>query len=326
VRSFIVSDSKPAARSRKSKDDGVTDPTSDETLVTENASETVADPSVVDASEVDASESDNAAVDAPVAEAPVAAPLIEPAAEPVVVEPVVAEPLAPAADEAVAPVVAEPVVATTAVAAEPQAGPHVVYIEAPQAPRKKGNRAIGSLIALASAVLFALLYAVILFLVELGIAGSANFEFLSQGGFWAPVVVFAVGFVILVVIVNRAGWAAYVVGSLAVGVFVYFGTSAAILLINAGILQQSQVGEFFHAALINPAIIIAGLLAREVSLWVGFAIAARGRRVRARNVEAREAYDREFAAKRAEYDRANAARMDAARADASAPVDASAEA
>jgi hypothetical protein len=318
VRSFIVSDSKPAARSRKSKDDGVTEPTSDETLVSDNTSETVAEPSVADNAVAD-----NAAVDAPVAEAPVAAPLIEPAAEPVVVEPV-----APAADEAVAPVVAEPVVATTAVAAEPpaQPGPHVVYIEAPQAPHKKGNRGIGSLIALASAVLFALLYAVILFLVELGIAGSANFEFLSQGGFWAPVVVFAVGFVILVVIVNRAGWAAYVVGSLAVGVFVYFGTSAAILLINAGILQQSQVGEFFHAALINPAIIIAGLLAREVSLWVGFAIAARGRRVRARNVEAREAYDRDFAAKRAEYDHANAARMDAARADASAPVDVSADA
>jgi hypothetical protein len=317
VRSSIVSDSKPAARTRKPKDDGVTEPTSDETLVTDNASEAVAEPSVSDNAV-----SDNAAVDAPVAEAPVAAPRIEPAAEPVVVEPVT-----PAAHEAVTPVVAEPVVATE-VATEPpvQPGPHVVYIEAPQAPRKKGNRAIGSLIALASAVLFAVLYAVILFLVELGIAGSANFEFLSQGGFWAPVVVFAVGFVILVVIVNRAGWAAYVVGSLAVGVFVYFGTSAAILLINAGILQQSQVGEFFHAALINPAIIIAGLLAREVSLWVGFAIAARGRRVRARNVEAREAYDREFAATRAEYDRANAARMDAARADASARVDASAEA
>jgi hypothetical protein len=202
----------------------------------------------------------------------------------------------------------------------------VVYIEAPQAPRKKGNRAIGSLIALASAVVFALLYAVILFLVELGIAGSANFQFLSQGGFWAPVVVFAVGFIILVLIVNRAGWAAYVVGSLAVGVFVYFGTSAAILLINAGILQQSQVGEFFHAALINPAIIIAGLLAREVSLWVGFAIAARGRRVRARNVESREAYERDIAAKRAEYDRANAARMDAARADASASAASSVDA
>lgn len=325
-----MSDSNPS--SRKTKDDGVTDPTSDEAFVTENASET-----------------DNAAVDAPVAEAPVAAPLIEPEAEPVVV----AEPVAPAADESVAPVVAEPVaaepvvaepvaaepvvaepvvaepaVAEPAVAGEPpvQPSPNVVYIEAPQAPRKKGNRAIGSLIALASAVLFALLYAVILFLVELGIAGSANFQFLSQGGFWAPVVVFAVGFIILVLIVNRAGWAAYVVGSLAVGVFVYFGTSAAILLINAGILQQSQVGEFFHAALINPAIIIAGLLAREVSLWVGFAIAARGRRVRARNVELREAYERDIAAKRAEYDRANAARMDAARADASASAASSVDA
>jgi hypothetical protein len=308
-----VSDSKPAARTRKPKDDGVTEPTSDETLVTDSTSEAEADNAVVD----------HAVVDAPVDEAPVAAPLIVPAAEPVVV----AEPVAPAADEAVVPVVAEPVAATE-IASEPpvQPGPHVVYIEAPQPPRKKGNRAIGSLIALASAVLFAVLYAVILYIVELSIEGSANFGFLSNEAFWTPVVVFAIGFIILVVVVNRAGWAAYVVGSILVGVFTYFATATVILLLNASHLQPSEGGEFFQAVLTTPAIIIAGLLAREVSLWVGFAVAARGRRVRARNVEAREAYERDFAATRAEYDRANAARMDAARADAGAPADSSVDA
>jgi hypothetical protein len=298
-----VSDSKPAARTRKPKAEVVTDPTADQTLDTENTSEAVVDAPVVDKTG-----------EAPaVAESPTPEIVTDPIAPPAAEQPVAA------------PIVAEPVLVTTDADAETRAqpGPHVVYIEAPQPPRKRGNRAIGSLIAVAAAVLFAVLYAVILYIVELGIAGSANFGFLSEADFWAPVVVFAVGFVLLVVIVNRAGWAAYVVGSLVVGVFTYFATATVILLLNASHLQQSEGGPFFGIVLSSPAIIIAGLLAREISLWVGFAIAARGRRVKARNVEARENYDREFAATRAEYERANAARIDAARAAANAPADAS---
>jgi hypothetical protein len=304
VRSSIVSDSTPAANTREPKDDGVTDPTSDETLDTDTASEAV--------------------TDSPEADSPEATALIEPPSAPVAV----VEPVTPTADEDVARPVAEPVVATTDPAPQTpaQPTPHVVYIEAPQPPRKKGNRAVGSLVALVSAVLFALVYAVILYIVELGIDGSANFGFLSNEAFWTPVVVFAIGFVILVVVVNRAGWAAYVVGSIVVGVFTYFATAAIILLLNASHIQASEAGAFFQVVLTTPAIIIAALLAREVSLWVGFAIAARGRRVKARNVAARETYEREFAATRAEYERANAARMDAARGAADAPAGAGVDA
>jgi hypothetical protein len=39
---------------------------------------------------------------------------------------------------------------------------------------------------------------------------------------------------------------------------------------------------------------------------MGFAIAARGRKVKARNVDARVLYDQEIAAKRAEYEQTNA--------------------
>jgi hypothetical protein len=310
-----VSDSTPAANPRKPTDDGVSDPTSDETLVTDNTSEVVAEAPLAEAPAPEDQ--------VPVAQAPEASQVDVPAA-PIVDDesPAAAEPVA---EPVVATEAAEPVVATDAAVETPaQPSPHVVYIEAPQAPRKKGNRAIGSLIALASAVLFAVLYAVILFLVELGIEGSANFGFLSNEAFWTPVVVFAIGFIILVVIANRAGWAAYVVGSIVVGVFTYFATAAIILLLNASHLKPSEAGEFFQVVLTTPAIIIAGLLAREVSLWVGFAIAARGRRVRARNAEAREAYEREFAATRAEYDRANTARVDAARAGTNAPANADA--
>ena len=49
--------------------------------------------------------------------------------------------------------------------------------------------------------------------------------------------------------------------------------------------------------------IVSALLAREVSMWVGAGIAARGRRVKERNIVARETYDRELAEKRAEHER-----------------------
>jgi hypothetical protein len=53
--------------------------------------------------------------------------------------------------------------------------------------------------------------------------------------------------------------------------------------------------------------IAAALVAREVSIWIGLAIAARGRRVRARNDETRTAWDREQEEKRAEYEGTGAA-------------------
>ena len=53
--------------------------------------------------------------------------------------------------------------------------------------------------------------------------------------------------------------------------------------------------------------IAAALVAREVSIWIGLAIAARGRRVKARNVETRTAWDREQEEKKAEYERTGAA-------------------
>ena len=52
------------------------------------------------------------------------------------------------------------------------------------------------------------------------------------------------------------------------------------------------------------------VLSREVSIWIGLAIAARGRRVRARNAEARASYDRELSEKRAQYERPVAAPAD----------------
>lgn len=188
-----------------------------------------------------------------------------------------------------------------------------VYVHAPVPPHKKGNRGIGSLIALGSAVVFAAVYAaVVLAVVPLFAPPRAvGFEFMGFIGsqvFFVPVLVFAVGFILLVLILNRASWWAYIVGSLFVGLFVYF-VGIGILLLLSGVvgLTPSAAAKVFLTATQSPILITAGLVAREVSLWMGVVVAARGRRIKARNAEARAGYDRDTARARAEYERAVAA-------------------
>lgn len=207
--------------------------------------------------------------------------------------------------------------ATTEVVAEPQPAPaaplQTVYVHAPVPPSKKGNRGIGSLIALGSAVIFAAIYAgVVLVVVPLFAPPRAvGFEFLhfiASTAFFIPVLVFAVAFILLVLILNRAGWWAHVLGSLFVGLVVYFASIGILLLLNGIIGSTLSEGlGAFRSALQSPVTIIAGLVGREVALWMGAAIAARGRKVRARNVDARAAYDRDTARARADYERAVAA-------------------
>jgi hypothetical protein len=201
---------------------------------------------------------------------------------------------------------AEPVAAEAPVAPAVPAQ-QVVYVEAPKPFVKKGNRGFGVLIALLSTVIFAVLYAVALIIVELASnVSSVDVSFISTLDFYAPVIMFAVGFVILVLVVNRAGWAAHVIGSIFVGLVTYFGGTGIELLLHVSTIPSNEVGQTFTRVLFSSTLIIAALLGREVSLWMGFAVAARGRKVKARNVDARVLYDQEIAAKRAEYEQANA--------------------
>jgi hypothetical protein len=232
---------------------------------------------------------------------------------------VVADP-APAAPDSVVPATdatatAEtPVEATTAPAAAPVTpavapvapAQQVVYVQAPKPFVAKGNRGFGVLIALLSTVIYAVLYAVVDVIVQLVNRITVNFSFVTTLDFYAPVLLFAVGFIILVLILNRAGWAAHVVGSLLVGLVVFFGATGAILLLHINEIPSNEAGLAFNQVLFGIGSIIAALLAREVALWMGFAVAARGRKVKARNVDARVLYDQEIAAKRAEYEQANA--------------------
>ena len=213
--------------------------------------------------------------------------------------------LEPVRSTATEPYVAPTDPADAAFARPPQ---RIVYVDAPTPPRKKGNRGVGALIALLSSLVFAILFAVVIFLMYYATIGRVATNFVGERSFYVPVILFAIAFIVLVLLLNRAKWGAYVFGSIFVGLFVYLGTIGALLLLE-GVLSYTpeQASTAFTGALDNPLVIAAGLLAREVSLWLGAAVSARGRRVKAKNIEAQAAFERETEARRAEHERANAA-------------------
>ncbi|CAN5352696.1 hypothetical protein BH09ACT4_BH09ACT4_11950 [soil metagenome] len=190
------------------------------------------------------------------------------------------------------------------------AGREVVYVQAPIPPRLRGNRGVGSLLAVLGAVVFAAIYAgamIVAFYIRGAAPMDAFAEFIQNAAFWVPVLVFLVAFVLLVLVVNRAGWAAHVFGSLLVAVVVYFG-SIGILLLLGQIVGATSGGAAatFSGIASQPFIIIAALVAREVSIWMGLAIAARVRRVKAKNLELVDDWENEHAETKAQYERAGA--------------------
>lgn len=204
----------------------------------------------------------------------------------------------PAAEE---PVLREPV--ESPMLATPIARPaQTVYVTAPVEPRKKGNRGFGVLIAVLSSIVFAGLFALILAIIEVSRTGVYTFDFLGAIEFYVPVLFFLAGFIIIALLANRAHWWAYILGSVFVALLVYFGTVGTGLLVG-GIMLETPGGaaRLFGLALANPFVIAAALLARELALWAGAGISARGRRVTARNVEARSAFEREEAERRSEH-------------------------
>jgi hypothetical protein len=230
--------------------------------------------------------------------------VIDDVAAPVVVEPV-AEPVAEYDAVAPVPVVAAPVVSE----ADAAAAREVVYVQAPTPPPARHNRGFGVLISLLGAVAFALLYiAVIAILVAIaGASVDATLSsFLQSMAFWVPVAVYAVVSSLFALIVNRAAWWAHALGSLFVAVITYAvsGGIVALALNVIGMTPEEGVATL-GSVFSSPQLIVALVLAREVSLWFGLAIAARGRRVKERNVAERAAFDQSVADRRAEYERAH---------------------
>lgn len=225
---------------------------------------------------------------------------------PVAIESVHATPMEPvvATGDPAAVAIPEPVAAPVPEPTPVASGPQYVYVHAPAEPKKHGNRGIGSLIAVGSAIVYAAVFAIVVFVIRLVLVNGVTFAFVLQPSFYVPVLFYVIGLVLLVLVLNRAGWAAYVVGSILVGVLVYFGTIGVLALGQNVLAMTSQTaGLVFGALVFDPYVIAAALVAREVSLWMGHLISRRGRRVKARNAEARDAWQRELADTRAERDR-----------------------
>jgi hypothetical protein len=177
-------------------------------------------------------------------------------------------------------------------------GERVIYVAAPVPPKPRSNRVIGSLLALLGAAVFAVVYALVAaLLLSMFVAEpfrSAGFgAFIRDASFWVPVLFFAIGFVLVVLLLNRASWWLHVLGSLLVAIIVYFGSIGVLLLLNGFGDSTASFGYFA----VNPFVIAATLVAREVSIWIGFLIALRGGRVKELNKADRAAFESEQGAK-----------------------------
>jgi hypothetical protein len=209
-----------------------------------------------------------------------------------------------AADEAPtvvdAPVVtpSEPVVAEPAVVAA--AAPQPIFVQAPEAPRPRGNRAAAGAIGLLAALAFAVLYLA----VWLGVGaiegdvtgdnvGTTVVGALATWSLWVPVVVFFIAFWLLGAIINRGRWGAWVIFGILVGAAAYGGhILGALFQAPFWELTASEGAELIEAELLTPLAIAAFIIGRELTIWFGAWAAARAKRVTELNVEAQREYER----------------------------------
>lgn len=183
------------------------------------------------------------------------------------------------------------------------AEPTVVFVTAPQPPKKRGARGVGAVVTLLSAGVFTAVYAALVLLLGLiepryGVAGAL--ETIASVTFYLPVIIFFLAYLLLVVVVNGAGWWAHVLGGFIVAAVVWVGfVGAAIIAAGAFGATAAEVNAVVLQQLTNPLGFVAAIAAREVPIWVGGLVSRRGRTARARNVEARAAYEQALAEHRA---------------------------
>lgn len=192
------------------------------------------------------------------------------------------------------PAVAPPVVAPAAAAAQP------IFVQAPEAPRPKGNRAAAGAIGVLAALSFGVLYLA----AWLGFGaitgdvtgenlGSKALQALGTWELWVPVVVFFVAFWLLGAIINRGRWGAWVIFGLLVGVASYGGHILG-QLFQAPFwsLTASEGATLVESSLLAPLAIAAFVIGRELTIWFGAWVSSRGKRVTELNVEAQREYER----------------------------------
>lgn len=179
-------------------------------------------------------------------------------------------------------------------------GPQPIFVQAPEAPRPRGNRGAAGAIGLLAALSFAVLYlAAILGLrlltdgLQLAELGTAALAALTTWGLWVPVVAFYLGFWFLGAVINRGRWGHWVVWGLLVGVVAWGGYLLGELLAAPfWMITARQSVDLLAENVLAPLAIVAFVLGRELTIWFGAWVAARGRRVTELNAEAQREYER----------------------------------
>lgn len=191
------------------------------------------------------------------------------------------------------------VIAPAVTPSEPVAVPPPVFVEAPEPPRKRGNRLAALLIAVPATVTFAVLYlaAAIGYGFLTGYTTFENIvdsllELLATPAFWVPVAVFFLAFWLVGVIVNRGKAAWWVVLGFFVGVAAYAGyVFGPVLTYPFWMVTASGAREAVVSALLHPVAIASFVIGREVTVWFGAWVARRGRRMVRLNAEDKAEYD-----------------------------------
>lgn len=179
-------------------------------------------------------------------------------------------------------------------AAAPASPSPLGAVEPEERPRRTGNRLAGLAIALLTTAVFAALYLAALTAIRVlvdRVEGDPVAVALSLGPtavLLAPVAAFFAGLALIVLVVDRAGWWAYVLG----GFFVAVLAAAAALAgawtaVGPAALPDDRavLVEFLRDPAVLAAVAAAGVIGREVSVWGGALIAGRARALKRRDAE-----------------------------------------
>lgn len=222
-----------------------------------------------------------------------------PYAEEIPTEAYITEPdVAPVADvypaygETITP--SEPVVPVVAAAPQP------IFVQAPEAPQPRGNRAAAGAIGVLAALAFGVLYlgaALGLRAIDGDVTtanvGTEALAALTSWWFWVPVVTYFLGFWLLGAIINRGRWGHWVIFGLLIGVVAYGGHILGQLFqAPFWTLTAREGADLVDGQLLAPLAIAAFIFGRELTIWFGAWVSARGKRVNELNNEAQREYER----------------------------------
>ena len=206
----------------------------------------------------------------------------------------------PYASEAYSVSPSEPVTASEPVAPTQSVAPQPIFVQAPEAPRARGNRAAAGAIGLLAAISFAVLYlgawlGVRLLTGDIEVDGIVDeiTAAVTSWVFWVPTVFFFIGFWLLGAIINRGRWGHWVIFGLFVGVLSWFGFIVGLMFQEPfWMLTPTEGVELIRDNMFHPLAVVAFIIGRELTIWYGAWAAARGKRVTELNTEAMREYER----------------------------------